>query len=497
MEVDTMAKRRLMSLMVAVVVLVLGLPGTSGAVTQTVSMRDNTFNPKEVRIDPGDRVIWRNNGAATHSVTSEISKSKGGFDSGKMNPGQTFSQQFNEEGYYFYYCKFHGSPRAGMWGVVIVGNPPPPPELKKKKDNRPVLTVPTEFPTIQKAVDAAKPGSIVLINPGVYKEAVVVTTPRLTIKGVDRFRTVLHGQDKRSNGITVDGVGHVSIMNLTVRNYAGNGIYFNDAHHYLAARIDSIKNRTYGLYAFDSYNGVFRDSWGYGSADSPYYIGQCLNCGALIKNVVGKWSYMGYSGTNATGVVIRDSRFVHNGVGLAPNTLPTEDLAPNRSTLIVNNVIKNNNYETIPAAGISETFGFPYGTGVWMIGTSNNVVRDNVIENHNRYGVLLTPSIDPNSIPVNNRVLRNRISDSGVYDLAWDGVGKDNCFSRNRIEGETGPPEIQTLYACKNRPFVGVPWPFATADVVAQVPTSQTREQKEPPEPKRPRCQKGAPGCNR
>jgi plastocyanin len=496
MEVDTMA-RRLVGLVAAALLVVIGLPGTSGAVTQTVSIRDNTYNPKEVRIDPGDRVIWRNNGATTHSVTSETPRSKGGFDSGEMKTGDTFSHQFSEEGYYFYYCKFHGSPRAGMWGVVIVGDPPPPPDLKKEKDDRPVLVVPNEFSTIQKAVDAAKPGSLIVIRPGVYKEAVVVTTPRLTLKGVDRFRTVLHGEDKRSNGITVDGVGHVSIKNMTVRNYAGNGIYFNDSHHYLAARIDSIKNRTYGIYAFDSYDGVFKDSWGYGSADSPYYVGQCLGCGAVIKNVVGKWSYMGYSGTNATGVIIRDSKFVHNGVGLVPNTLPTEDLPPNRGTMIINNVIRNNNYETVPSSGFSETVGLPYGTGVWLVGTQNNVVRQNVIEDHNRYGVLLTPGPEPQAVPLNNRVLRNRISNSGVYDLAWDGVGKDNCFSHNKIDGETGPPEIQTLYACKNRPFVGAPWPFATADAAAQIPSSQTREQEEPPEPKRPRCQRGAPGCNR
>jgi parallel beta-helix repeat protein len=212
---------------------------------------------------------------------------------------------------------------------------------------------------------------------------------------------------------------------------------------------------------------------------------------------VGKKSYMGYSGTNATGVVIRDSKFVGNGVGLAPNTLPTEDLPPNRGTTIINNVIKNNNYETIPASGISETFGFPYGTGVWMIGTHNNTIKNNVIENHKRYGVLLTPSIEPHSIPTGNTVVNNKVKNSGIYDLTWDGTGTDNCFSNNKISGETGPPNIQEMYACANRPFVGVPWPQTTLDVVLSVPTSQTREQKEPPEPKRPRCQRGAPGCNR
>src|SRR5687767_14533924 len=89
-EVDTMARRsgkRFTGLVLAAALVVLGLPGTSSALSQTVNIRDNTFTPNEVRIDPGDRVIWRNNGAATHSATSELSESKGGFDSGKMSPG--------------------------------------------------------------------------------------------------------------------------------------------------------------------------------------------------------------------------------------------------------------------------------------------------------------------------------------------------------------------------------------------------------------------------
>ena len=38
------------------------------------------------------------------------------------------------------------------------------------------LRVPADHPTIQEAVDAASPGDLVLIEPGVYKEAVTVTT---------------------------------------------------------------------------------------------------------------------------------------------------------------------------------------------------------------------------------------------------------------------------------------------------------------------------------
>jgi hypothetical protein len=46
--------------------------------------------------------------------------------------------------------------------------------------------VPGEFPTIQAAVDAAEPGDLVLVDRGTYRESVAVTTPGLTIRGVDR-----------------------------------------------------------------------------------------------------------------------------------------------------------------------------------------------------------------------------------------------------------------------------------------------------------------------
>ena len=39
---------------------------------------------------------------------------------------------------------------------------------------------------------------------------------------------------------------------------------------------------------------------------------------------------------------------------------------------IYNNVVKNNNYKTVPAAGISDTVGIPFGTGVWLAGVMNN-----------------------------------------------------------------------------------------------------------------------------
>jgi plastocyanin len=490
------------SILLASFVSALALP--ANAASQSVAARDNRFEPQKINIDPGDTVVWSNQGSRVHDVTSD---KRGEFRSDRMRPGQTYSKTFSEEGYYYYFCSVHGARgRVGMWGLVVVGNPPasadPYAGKGPAKDRRPVLVVPKDAPTIQKAVDRARPGSRVVIRPGTYRESVHVKTNNLIIEGVDRFRTILHGEDKKQNGIVVDGTHDVIVRNLTTRNYLGNGVYFNNTRRYTISKVDAIKNRTYGIYAFDSYDGVIKDSFGWGSGDSAFYIGQCLGCSAVIENIVSQYNYLGYSGTNATGVVIRNSVFKHNGAGVVPNTLPTEELGPNRGTLIYDNRIVQNNYESVPAAGFSESVGIPYGTGVWLPGVENNIVRNNFISEHRSYGVLITPSMD-SDMPMNNTVIQNviRNSDSDEdgygYDLAWDGNGADNCFSDNDFKGETGPPDIETLYACANRPFVGIPFAPVSAHVAAQVPTAATRPQEEPPEPKRPRCQRGAPGCKR
>lgn len=512
MSAGTGSKRRTLQALAVTIAgasLILGLPVASRAASQTVSVNDNRFSPQEVHIDPGDTVVWTNQGTRVHDVTSD----DGSFKSGDLGRGESYSHTFPDEGFYYYHCSFHGSrKKVGMWGVVIVGNPDPDTDPYKdlgggSNDGRPKLFVPSkDFPTIQSAVNSASPGSTIVIRPGVYKTKVVVQDMHnLVIRGVDRFRTILHGEDQRNTGITVDASRNIRIKNLTVRNYVGNGIFINDTVNYTVSKVDAIKGRTYGVYAFDSYDGVIKNSFAWGSGDGGFYIGQCLHCSSLIENVVAKYNYLGYSGTNATGVVIRDSLWAHNAAGIVPNTLPTEELGPNRGTLVYNNMVRNNNYDSIPGAGFSDRgqpIGIPIGTGIWFAGVENNVALNNTVRKHKSFGILISQSVDE-SVPVNNMVIGNFITNSDSdgdgkgWDLAWDGNGESNCFDNNHFEGETGPPDIETVYACANRPYPGVPYGPVLAYLAESIPNSQTRPEEEPPEPKRPRCQKGAPGCNR
>ena len=112
-------------------------------------------------------------------------------------------------------------------------------------------------------MDAALPGDLVLIAAGTYHEAVKVHIPRIVVRGEDRNKVILDGQDQLENGVLVAADG-VAVENLTVQRYQVNGIIFTKAYDdavtdpsqhqilrgYRASYVTTANNGLYGLYAF-------------------------------------------------------------------------------------------------------------------------------------------------------------------------------------------------------------------------------------------------------
>ncbi len=95
------------------------VPASSGAASgpsAAASARDNVFDPPILTVSAGTTVTWTNSGAVPHTVTADDKK----FDSGLLNPGQSFSQKFDTPGSYRYFCELHGGPGTGMFGTVVV-----------------------------------------------------------------------------------------------------------------------------------------------------------------------------------------------------------------------------------------------------------------------------------------------------------------------------------------------------------------------------------------
>jgi plastocyanin len=451
----------------------LAAPASGGQKEAHIWVRDSIFNPAMLRIGVGTTVVWHFEGRNPHTVTAD----DGSWDSGYLQRGQTFRITFDKPGRYAYHCIPHGHVGGkGMAGVIVVGETGDAASFDStqiRTEPRPegprVLRVPRDYPTIQQAVDAAYPEDTILIDPGVYHESIVVLTPRLTIRGLDRNRTILDGQFAMDNGIKVLGADNVVIENLTARHYTLNGFYWTGVKGYRGSYLTAYNNGDYGIYAFDSRYGQFDHSYASGNPDSGFYIGQCKPCDAIITAVISENNGLGYSGTNAGGnLTIMNSLWKDNFAGIVPNTLDTEQLAPQVGTRIINNVIVNNGNTRAPAKRIT----YPaYGVGVVVAGGINNIVEGNYIAGHPTYGVLVAPNIDVNFWLAHGNVVRNnRIEHSGRADLALAApAGQGNCFAGNQASTAM-PASIQTLFGC-GTPLsrMGGGEPLALLPVLARV----------------------------
>ncbi|MEZ5204824.1 MAG: hypothetical protein R2701_10715 [Acidimicrobiales bacterium] len=245
-------------------------------------------------------------------------------------------------------------------------------------DSKPVeaIHVPGDFKTIQEAVDNASEGDLILVDEGVYEEAVDVTTPDITIRGVDRNKVILDGKFELENGIRVLDTDGVVVENMTARNYVSNGFYWTGSDRYRGSYLTAYRNGDYGIYAFDAYHGQLDHSLGSGSPDAGFYIGECYRCDAVIDSVVSEYNGLGYSGTNSGGdLYIVNSTFRNNRAGIVPNAGSYELCYPGRDNTIVGNVVYDNNYLDGPGIDVSL---MAQGNGILLAGSINNVIERNL-----------------------------------------------------------------------------------------------------------------------
>jgi hypothetical protein len=316
------------------------------------------------------------------------------------------------------------------------------------------IHVPHDVATLQLAIAQAQPGDTIVLDAGTYPGGSVVPAGKhdITIAGVDRNAVVLDGADRRRNGILVHADG-VSILNMSAHNFLENAFYWNGADRYRASYLTAWNVRGYGIYIEDGENGVIDHNYVSGAGDAAYYVGECKPCRATIANVVATRSAVGYSGTNSTGVLIRDSVWRGNGAGIVPNTYANEALPPEARTTIVGNVVTRSGRERVPIH--TALAGF-VGIGIAVAGGSENVVRGNRVTGSERYGVAVFSTAryvtfnpgarepGPPWRPRGNRVTRNVVTGSGWADLALaSGSGPHNCFAANTAR-TTLPTDLQT-----------------------------------------------------
>ncbi|MDP9496015.1 MAG: right-handed parallel beta-helix repeat-containing protein, partial [Actinomycetota bacterium] len=359
------------------------------------------------------------------------------------------------------------SHRLGLLAVVVLGlaacagppvGDPSPAALGDPATDSPsqwtgeTRLVPQVYPTIQAAVDAADPGDLVLIDSGVYLEEVEVTTPGLTLRGVERNEVIIDGERQRANGIKVFFADGVVVENLTVRNATANGVFWTGVRGFRGSYLTALDNGDYGIYAFDSSDGLMEFSYASGSPDAGFYVGQCDPCQATLTDSISEWNGLGFSGTNASvDMYIVSSVFRHNLSGIAPNTLDSELLPPSHGVTVAGNLVHDNGNEDAPAKALQWA---AQGNGIMLAGGGDSLITRNRVFNHSQSGIIILPMIDDNVyMSFDHRIVGNVVEGSGLADLTLGGpAASGNCFEGNEYSS-TLPAALEFKQPCEGLRF--------------------------------------------
>ncbi|MFD7154761.1 right-handed parallel beta-helix repeat-containing protein [Kribbella sp. NPDC059898] len=338
-------------------------------------------------------------------------------------------------------------------------------QVRRPAGEHVTIRVPADAPTISAAVSVAQQGDLVLVAPGTYHESVRITTAHVTLRGESRDKVVIDGELRQPNGIVVTAPG-VAVENLTVRGNTQNGVLVTgsvkaaDAQpgqggydtgdepvrfldSFLVSHVTSTRNGLYGIYAFSARNGVIRDSYTSGGADSGIYVGQCKPCQVVVQDNVAEYNAVGIEGTNASGeMYFVRNRIVGNRVGLTTGSDHQEKLLPQQGAVVAGNLIAANQQPATP-----EQADGGWGIGVGIDGGSNNQLVHNRITGNINAGVILTATQD---IPANANQITGNILAGNTVDVGWTfptaTKGHDNCLTAPTAH--TIPAGLTTTAPC-------------------------------------------------
>ncbi len=211
---------------------------------------------------------------------------------------------------------------------------------------------------------------------------------------------------KKDVGIFVDRADGFVLRGLTVRHAREHDIYVLETDGYLLDRFKVYYAGGYGVLTFTGDHGLIQNCDAAGHGDSGLYPGSGADStDDRYKKFYPKWRISqtlrfcdshhntgGFSGTNSHGTKITRNNFYDNALGYTTDvfTAAGHPGFPQHGNVIVRNNFYDNNFN--PYAEGSDVDPFipaPVGTGLWLAGGNNNVVKGNRFYDNWRRGVML------------------------------------------------------------------------------------------------------------
>ncbi|MEF9902236.1 right-handed parallel beta-helix repeat-containing protein [Streptomyces sp. P9-A2] len=304
--------------------------------------------------------------------------------------------------------------------------------------------------SIQKAVDAAKPGDTVVLSPGTYRESVDITTPDVTLRGSGAHRTVLvPGTDAgrgacagAGHGICVTGTDEaplkdVTVRSLTLRGFTGSGLWATGTDRLRVRGVTAEKNGKWGIAEERSVRSVLSHNVARENGDAGLFLADTTDTEEGARD--------------AHRTVIRHNRMLGNRVGVIVRRLRNLTLDRNEATgncaavfvvgdeskpvaghlRVTRNHLRANNKH----CAATPRLPFLQGAGIVLTGAEDTLVAGNRIENHKGTsplsgGIVLFKSFE-GSANERNTVRDNLVTGNSPADLANRDTATTNTFGGN------------------------------------------------------------------
>lgn len=306
----------------------------------------------------------------------------------------------------------------------------PPPSVN-------AIRVPIDETSIQGAVNRAQPGDLILIEPGIYPEQVVVTVDDIVIRGRNRNTVFVDGTHSLTTGITVNASG-VAVENLTVRNYLGDGIAVGGdvipepVDGFRAFHVTTSNTALNGIALRSVINAEVREGWHSGHGEAGVLVSGCQQCNTLVTTTLAEFSARGFSVVGALdSVSIHAVTARNNRAGIV---VEDGEVGGSVGVTVSGSIIQNNGFSQSPLS--QQALDFSFGVGIHVGGTSQSSIISNRITGNTAAAVLLSQNVtgtSPN--PLAARVAANVITDNPTNDIVLayrDGeADPDLCITNN------------------------------------------------------------------
>jgi hypothetical protein len=295
-------------------------------------------------------------------------------------------------------------------------------------------------------------------------------------------------------GIRADRADGFVLRNMTFRHAKEHDIYVLESDGYLLDRFKTFYAGEYGVLTFVEDHGLMQNCEAAGNGDSGLYPGAGAETGAQrlpgtqfrysqeIRFCDSHHNASGYSGTDGNATHVDNNNFYDNALGFTTDvfTAAGHPGFPQDSDLIENNNFYSNNFNPyVQGSDVVPTVPVPVGTGLWIAGGNDNVLRNNRFFDNWRRGTMLfavpdatvcnDPSIQlagcsPTKFSTSYRnlfhdnvmgVAPNGSAQPNGTDFWWDSYpgNTGNCWYANKAapgKSITSSPPAPLLPGCNN-----------------------------------------------